>query len=204
MKNIKPNGWIKKFLNTQINGLTGNIKACGFPFDEVSWGKPDIETDCENPSWWVYEQTAYAFDGLTRTAILLNDKTKLEEVKQTIYFVLNNADKDGYLGPKFLKDNSRAIDTVDARWNRWPHVVFFRALMAYYDYSHDENIIKAITRHYLESEYDFSYGREVLNIEIMLSVYGVTKDNRLLDLAVKTYNDYNNACSAEFLFNKNI
>ncbi len=195
MRRIKPNGWIRNFLNTQMHGLTGNIRACGFPFDEVSWGKPDVETDCENPSWWVYEQTAYAFDGLTRTAILLDDKNKLEEVKRTIYYVLNNADKDGYLGPKFLKDNSRCIETIDARWNRWPHVVFFRALIAYYDFSKDDNIIKAITRHYLESEYDYSYGREVLNAEIMLLVYGITRNEGLLRLALKTYKDYNERCS---------
>ena len=46
-----------------------------------------------------------------------------------INYVLDHADPDGYLGPEFLKAHSEL--------NRWPHVVFFRALIADYEKTHD-------------------------------------------------------------------
>ena len=39
---IAVNGYLKSFLQTQLNGLTGHIEMAGYPFDRVEWGKPDI------------------------------------------------------------------------------------------------------------------------------------------------------------------
>lgn len=186
MKRVIPQGHIKEFLKLQLEGLTGHMYAAGYPFDLVEWGKPDIIVDNENPSWWVYEQVAYWMDGALRCGIALEQQSVITQIAQMIYNVIANADEDGYLGPKFLKETDG--------WNRWPHVVFFRACMALYEYNQDENILVALSKHYLMHHVDFSNYRDVLNVEIMLWLYGKNNDERLLNLAQKTYLDYNAKC----------
>lgn len=182
---VQPNAWIKTFLETQLSGLTGHIEQAGFPFDVVRWGaNPDYQKDNGgNPGWWVYEQTAYWVDGLVRCAILLEDQEYLDRARNMIFDVFENADEDGYLGPKFLKENKP--------WNRWPHVVFFRACMALYEATEEEVILEKLTAHYLNSRADYSRGRDIYNIEIMLWLYGKTKQKELLDYAEESYRSYN-------------
>lgn len=185
---IKAKGWIGEFLNRQTEGLTGHIEAAGYPFDEQFWG---TDKKGDGYAWWAYEQTGYWIDGFTRCAILLDDKKGIKRAEKIIYGVLNNADKDGYLGPAFLK----TPDAVEAY--RWPHVVFFRACMALYEYNGDQKIIDALHDHYINCPYDYSRGRDVLNVEIMLFAYKFTKDNRLLELAENNYRKYNELCNED-------
>lgn len=188
---IQPNGWVRTFLETQLDGLTGHLEEAGFPFDVVRWGtNPDYQKDNGgNPGWWVYEQTAYWVDGLTRCALLLNNQEYLAKVRKIISDVFDNADEDGYLGPKFLKENKP--------WNRWPHVVFFRACMALHEYTQEAMILDKLTAHYLNSRVDYSRGRDIYNIEIMLWLYGKTGNKALLEYAVESYAAYNkNAAGA--------
>lgn len=187
MKNfkIKPCGHLYSFLQTQMEGLTGNIEAAGYPFDRHVWDDPDfVPLKANYASWWAYEQTAYWIDGFTRTAILLGDEKAIKKASDIIYSVINNPDEDSFLGSKLLKNNG---DTV----YRWPYVVFFRACMALYDYNKDEKIPSAIAAHYLNGTYDYSDNRDVFNVEIMLWAYGITNDKRLLDLAESSYAEYN-------------
>lgn len=199
--NIQPNAWVKTFLETQLEGLTGHIEHAGFPFDVVRWGaKVDYQKDNGgNPGWWVYEQTAYWVDGLMRCALLLDNQEYLNQAKEIIYDVFENADEDGYLGPKFLKENKA--------WNRWPHVVFFRACMALYEYTEDPVILDKLTAHYLNNRVDYSQGRDIYNIEIMLWLYKKTKNNLFLDYAKESYLCYNEIsaddnCDAQALSDK--
>ena len=187
MKNfkIKPCGHLYSFLQTQMDGLTGNIEAAGYPFDRHVWDDPDfVPLKANYASWWAYEQTAYWIDGFTRTAILLGDEKAIKKASDIIYSVINNPDEDSFLGSKLLKNNG---DTV----YRWPYVVFFRACMALYDYNKDEKIPSAIAAHYLNGTYDYSDNRDVFNVEIMLWAYGITNGKRLLDLAESSYAEYN-------------
>lgn len=191
MERILPNGWLEEFLKRQMSGLTGHIEQCGYPFDREWWGTDNCSgakgtNEIENSDWWTYEQTAYWLDGFVCCAVLLRDKDAINRAKKIVYKVIDSADSDGYLGPRFLKQT--------AGWNRWPHVVFFRACMALYEYTHDEKIVSAIHRHYIGSPCDYSLFRDVYNVEIMLWLYKITKDEQLLVLAEKSYLDYNEKC----------
>ena len=178
----------KEFLQKQMNGLTGHIEVACYPFDSVEWGQADnIGKDSLygwGDTWWAYEQTAYWVDGYTRCAIALNDKELLKRTEKMIYNVLNNADEDGYLGPKFLKD-------IQGGSTRWAHVVFFRAVMALYGYNGDETILEKMTKHYLGYPVDYASGRNILNVEMMLWLYERTGNAELLRLAEENYARYN-------------
>ena len=192
MVRIKPYGYLRDFLRTQMRGLTGHIEQCGAPFDSEWWGTDNTSgaqesgIEAERSGWWDYEQTAYWIDGFIRCAILLQDKEALRRAEEIIYKVIDNPDESGYLGPKFMKETTG--------WNRWPHVVFFRACMALYEYNQDTKIVNAITRHYLESACDYSVLRDVMNVEIMLWLYNINKNEKLLKLAKENYDRYNENC----------
>ncbi len=188
IKQIKPQGWLKSFLEDQKNGLTGHLEVAGYPFDRVGWDRFDVDTtkSNENPGWWAYEQTGYWLDGMERLAELIDDRKLKNQAAKSFDYVLENADPDGYLGPKLLKDSDG--------WNRWPHVVFFRALMAKYSATGNKSLLDAVCRHYLEGNWGHGTGRDVINVEIMLWAYLKSGDERLLALAEKAFADYNAQC----------
>ncbi len=179
---ITARGHLKSFLQTQLDGLTGHPEVAGYPFDRVEWGQPDYVADNDLPQWWVYEQTAYWVDGLTRCAIALDDEAALERASRIIYRVIDHPDTDGYLGPRILKTTPSA---------RWPHVVFFRACLALYEHNRDRRIIQAIKRHYLDCPFSYDKFRDILNAEIMLRIYLVDQDPELLKLAEDTLDHFN-------------
>ncbi len=182
---VYPEGWLKTFLQTQANGLTGHLEEAGYPFDSVSWAKSDapMQAHAENPGWWVYEQTAYQLDGLERTALLLRDETLREKAETILKAVIEHPDEDGYLGPLFLKESDG--------WMRWPHVVFFRALMARYSAAPDAALLQAVVNHYLNGSCRFDRFRDVMNVEILLWAYHHTGDERLLSMAQEQCCSYN-------------
>ena len=188
IRKIKPQGWLKVFLEDQKDGLTGHLEVAGYPYDCIGWDRFDVDTtkSTDNPSGGAYEQTGYWIDGMERLAELLDDRKLKTKAAKSFDYVLENADPDGYLGPKLLKDSEG--------WNRWPHVVFFRAMMAKYSATGDKKLLDAVCRHYLEGKWGHGTGRDVINVEIMLWAYRESGDERLLALAEKAFADYNAQC----------
>ena len=199
---VKATGWLKKYLDTQAKGLTGNMDKIGGPFVDRYWGNyaaknmEDAEDvflggmKAEKVSWVPFEQTAYWIDGMIRCGYLSSNKELTEKAKKFIYDAIETADADGYIGPVFLKD-----DTV------WAHVVFFRAMMAEYTASHNEEVLEALKKHFLRAPlsdvYDKYAGgptigmRNVADVEIALWIYGQTGDERFLHMAEESYQRFN-------------
>ena len=177
---IKPQGWLLKYIETQMDGLTGHMEQAGFPFDRKFWGEDEIPPFRSTRFWWPFEQTAYHIDGYVRAAVLLGDPVYISKAEKMIYPVLEKADADGYIGPKELKD-------IEEECTRWPHVIFFRACLALYEYNKDEKIVEALTRHYLGYPVDYSEIRNVYNVEIMLELYRINGNKALLDMAWDAY-----------------
>lgn len=174
-----PTGWLRTYLNNQMSGLTGHIEKAGFPFNCQFWGAETLP-HYKSTFWWPFEQTAYHIDGYVRTAVLLRNGAQLAKARRMIFSVLDHPDTDGYLGPAELK-------ACTGRCDRWPHVVFFRACLALYEYDKDQRIPDALTRHYLGCPTDHSNYRNALNIEIMLALYAINGNQQLLDMAIDTY-----------------
>ena len=186
IRGIQPEGWLRVYLETQRNGLTGNMEVGQWPFDTDGWAGPG-PIEITNPDygghrWIPYESTAYMIDGMARCGYLLNDSFLIEKAKKHIDYVLEHPDSDGYLGPQVLKEN--------LWWYRWPHAVFFRAMATHHSATGDTRVLPALTKHYLAETSPHTGRRDLCNIEAMLWTYDRTGDRRLLDLAVKAFENY--------------
>jgi len=155
---IEPEGWLRRYLEVQRDGLTGHLEHAKFPFDTGGWNRTDVKNR-GGDAWWPYEQTGYWFDGMVRCAYLLRDPALLAKALRPIRFVLARPDRDGYLGPAFMKGPKG--------WLRWAHAVFFRAVMAHHSATGDRAILRKLTRHYLSKTAPHTDGRDVCNVEIL-------------------------------------
>ena len=190
---IEPEGWLRRWLETQRDGLTGHLEAAGYPFNTPGWASPRVVTRGFE-DWAPYEQNAYWVDGMIRCGRLLGDPFLIAKARKQINYVLARPDRDGYLGPAFLKKEMPLTPDLNI-WldgiKRWSHAVFFRALMAEYSATGDERIVKALKKHYLNGTCSHSCHRNVCNVEPILWTYDRTGDPRLLEHAVEAYEAHN-------------
>ena len=179
-----PRGWLRRWLEQQRNGLTSHLEVAGPPFDSKLWACPHLPYRKGASPWWPYEQTAYWVDGLTRCGLALEDPELLRRAQEQIDYVLEHADRDGYLGPKSCKPAMPA--------GRWPHVIFFRALIAWYQHTGDPRIPLALARHYTESPHNHADHRDVCNIEIMCWLAETLNEPRFAQQAEAIWEAYQN------------
>ena len=171
-KDIKPNGWLAEYLERQISGLTGNIEKAGSPFntEESVWASKTNATE-----WYPYEQQGYWIDGALRTAYEVDNAPLKQKVRDILYKSIELAEKDGgYIGPDCLKPE-KVEGYRKQKYIRWPHSVYFRALMAEYENTGDEKILEALCNHYKNDEF-FYRGRNVCSVECLAWLYKKTGD----------------------------
>lgn len=181
IEGMKAEGWMKEALTTQRNGLTGHIQVAGAPFDKEGWGDA---TQKKMDRWEDFEQTGYWADGVLRCGYLIDDPELTQRVKEWIDFQIDHPKEDGFIGPELH--------------NLWPHVVFFRVIMAEYSRNPSPKIIKALSNHYKNAarsqtliktggpEWDFNE-RTMLHIEMLCWLYQQTNDAFFIEKAENTY-----------------
>lgn len=181
IEGIKAEGWIKEVLTTQRNGLTGHIQVAGAPFDKEGWGDAAQK---KMDRWEDFEQTGYWADGALRCGYFIDDQELVRRVKEWVDFQIDHPKEDGFIGPDLH--------------NLWPHVVFFRVIMAEYSRNPSPRIVKALSNHYKNAarsqtliktggpEWDFNE-RTMLHIEMLCWLYQQTNDSFFIDKAEDTY-----------------
>lgn len=181
IEGMKAEGWMKEVLTTQRNGLTGHIQVAGAPFDKEGWGDA---TQKKMDRWEDFEQTGYWADGALRCGYLIDDPELTQRVKEWVDFQIDHPKEDGFIGPELH--------------NLWPHVVFFRVIMAEYSRNPSPKIIKALSNHYKNAarsqtliktggpEWDFNE-RTMLHIEMLCWLYQQTNDAFFIEKAENTY-----------------
>ncbi len=184
---IKPRGWLRSFLERQRDGLTGHLEVAGYPFDTEGWRRDTLPRGQGTlASWWPFEQYGYWIDGMVRCGLLLDDAGLLRRARRQIDHVLAHPDRDGYLGPSLLK----TLTTGERPSERWPHAVFFRAVMADYDARPSRGTLDRMARHYLSNTAPHDATRNVCNVEQMAWLYAQTGRRALLDEAVRNYEGF--------------
>lgn len=126
---IKPRGWLKRQLEIQAEGLSGNL-------DKI-W--PDIKS-----SAWIggdkegWERVPYWLDGFIPLAYLLENEDMIARAKKYIDAIVSFQKPDGWICP--CKDKEReAYDT-------WAVQLITKTLTVYYQCSKDEKIPDVIYR----------------------------------------------------------
>ena len=178
---VAPQGWLKAYLETQRDGLTGHLDEMGgFPYGHTGWGDSSI-TATEAESWWPWEQSGYWLDGMLRCGLLLGDDFLIQKARQHLRYDLEHPGEDGFIGPDFLRQPDKE--------NRWPHVVYFRAIKAEYEATGDKRILEAVRDHFLSDldTYSYHHVREACNIEHLLWVGTALNDARLIHAAETIY-----------------
>jgi len=176
LTSIEPEGWLRRQLEIQANGLTGHL-------DEF-W--PDLEAN----SGWLggngesWERGPYYLDGLLPLAYELHDPRLLAKAHRWVEWTLTHQRPDGAIGP---------VRNTD--W--WPNMVMLKVLTQYQEASGDPRVIPLMTRYFryqaqrmaaqpLHEWAAYLWGDEVLSV---LWLYNRTGESWLLDLARQLHDE---------------
>jgi hypothetical protein len=174
LTSVKPQGWLKRQLQIQANGLSGHI--------EELW--PDLGPNSgwlggKGESW---ERGPYYLDGLVPLAYLLDDAALIARAKKWVEWTIVNQRADGSIGPASNKD-----------W--WPRYVMLKVLTQYQEATGDPRVIPLMQRYFsyqaarLDSEplKEWAIVRWQDEALTILWLYNRTSDPKLLDLVRKLH-----------------
>jgi len=157
---IKPSGWIKDQMQKDMAGFVGNLdqlvpELMKEPiYDSGRLHKQSKARDLgnlksgdaageEQYKWWNSETQSNWWDGYIRNALLLDDKKAVEKVKNYVDHILASQDEDGYLG---IYDKEMRYKFSSENGELWSKTTLYRGLLAYYEYTHEDKVWKALIR----------------------------------------------------------
>lgn len=126
---IKPQGWLKKQLEIQAAGLSGNLDKIWPDIKESKWIGGDRE------GW---ERVPYWLDGFIPLAYLLDDKDMKARVKKYIDAIIAGQKEDGWICP--------CTDEERSTYDVWALFLMTKVLVVYADCSADDRVEECIYR----------------------------------------------------------
>lgn len=120
---IKPDGWIKRQLEIQAAGLSGNLDKVWRDIRDAAWIGGDAD------GW---ERVPYWLDGFIPLAYLLEDDELIARGKKYIDAIIEHQKPDGWICPCAEED----IPNYDT----WAVQLISKTLLVYYECSGDERI----------------------------------------------------------------
>jgi len=179
---IRPGGWVRKNLELQRDGLTGNL-------GEISvWlSKSDNAwLNKEGKGKYGWEELPYWLKGYANIGYMLKDQKMIDESKFWIEAVLKNQRESGDFGP--------AVEKGEGKRDLWTNMPMLWCLQSYYEYSKDPRVIDLMTKYFkweltipddkfLEDYWENSRGGD--NLYSVYWLYNITGEPFLLDLASK-------------------
>ena len=179
---FKPAGWLRKQLDLQRAGLTGNLGEISIWLSKTdnAW----VSKDGKGKYGW--EELPYWLKGYGDIAYMLNDPKMIKDTKFWINAVLNNQRPDGDMGPVITKRNGNR--------DLWANMPMIWCLRSYYEYSHDQRVITCLTNYfkwlqaYPDNKFLKDYWENSRGGDYLVSIYwlyNITGDKFLLDLATK-------------------
>jgi hypothetical protein len=178
---IKAGGWLKKALELQRDGLTGNLGEISIWLSKTN----NAWLNKEGKGEYGWEELPYWLKGYANIGYMLGDKKMIAEAKFWIDAVLNNQRDNGDFGPAVEHKGNRDL---------WTNMPMLWCLQSYYEYSKDPRVIPFMTKYFkyqlslpdnklLEDYWENSRGGD--NITSVYWLYNRTGDKFLLDLASK-------------------
>ena len=198
---IRPEGWLRQYLERQRDGLTGHL-------GEISaWlEKGNNAWLCEGGDHG-WEEVPYWLKGYGDLAYLLDDEAMIAETQRWIEGALASRRPDGYFGPINERNGKREL---------WAQMIMLWCLQSYYEHSEDPRVLELMTAYFhwqltvpdeqfLEDFWENSRGGDNLLSAIWL--YNRTGDPELLKLMEKLHRntaDWTNPATLPNWHNVNI
>ena len=120
---IKPKGWLRRQLEIQAEGLSGNLDKIWPDIKNSAWIGGDKE------GW---ERVPYWLDGFIPLAYLLEDEDMIERAKKYIDAIVLSQKPDGWICP--------CTDEQRKTYDTWAVQLISKTLTVYYQCSGDERI----------------------------------------------------------------
>ena len=124
---IKPQGWLKKQLEIQANGLNGNLDKIWPDVKDSKWIGGDRE------GW---ERVPYWLDGFIPLAFLLDDKDMQNRAKKYVDKIIEGQCDDGWICPCSQEDRRF--------YDMWGLFIILKALVVWQDCSGDDRIEEVV------------------------------------------------------------
>lgn len=195
---IKPTGWLKDWATDAAKGITGHLdeyvdvfkhgwKGYGFKARGVN----------EDGTGWPLEQCSYWLDGAVKLGYILHDTTLIRKTSSRLDLVVNGVLNGG---ESFVYWKPKSI--VNDDFNNWGHGLMGRALVSYYQATHDPKILQALVKVYqvfpikfpLDSTIHMSRG--ATNIDAMTETYLMSGKEAILD-SIIAYSKKNSIINEE-------
>lgn len=178
---IQPEGWLKKQLELQKDGLNGHL-------GEISaWLQKKDNAWLKTGGQWGWEEVPYWLRGYANLAYIVEDEKMLNEAKFWIESILKSQREDGNFGPMHLNNGKQDF---------WPNMIVLWIMQSYYEYSKDERVIDFMTKYcnYLltvpDEDFLYSYwenSRGGDNLWSVVWLYNRTGNKKLLALGEKIH-----------------
>ena len=192
---IQPRGWVKKYLELQRDGLSGQL------------GEVSAWLEKKNNAWFVegahngWEEAPYWLRGYSNLSYILQDKKMLAETDTWIKAIMKSVKPDGYFGP---------VNERDGRRELWANMLALQILQDYYDYSGDKKVLDVMKGYfqwelnYPEDKFLKDYWENSRGGDNLLSViwlYNRAPEPWMLDLIHKIHRCTANWCQSTNLPN---
>ena len=141
---VQPYGWLKQRCDLALKGITGHLDEYSV-VHKKGWLGEKVEAigSNEDGTGWLLEQSAYWLDGAVRLAYMTNDNMLIRKVESRldsiVQGVLNGGETFIYW---------KGADAVNNNFNSWAHSHIARALIAYYQATGKDKVLKALCKVY--------------------------------------------------------
>ena len=126
---IKPEGWLRRQLEIQASGLSGNLDKIWPDVRDSAWIGGDRE------GW---ERVPYWLDGFIPLAYLLDDKDMKARAARYIDAIIERQKEDGWICP--------CSDEEREKYDVWAFFLIGKVFALYFDFSRDERVYDALYR----------------------------------------------------------
>ncbi|MGN1444649.1 MAG: beta-L-arabinofuranosidase domain-containing protein [Eubacteriales bacterium] len=130
---LKPTGWLRKQLQIQADGLSGNLDKVWPDVRDSAWIGGDRE------GW---ERVPYWLDGFIPLAYLLEDEDRIARAKRYMDAIMDAQAPDGWLCP--CKPEERG------NYDTWAALLMCKVLSVYADCSGEERAVDCLRRALLQ------------------------------------------------------
>jgi DUF1680 family protein len=224
---IKPEGWIKNQMQNDLNGFVGQLDSIvpDLMNDPIYYERlhknsklkdlgnlkaGDAEGE-EQYKWWNSETQSNWHDAYIRNVLLLENPSGRIKVKEYVDKILSSQDEeDGYLG---IYDRNLRFSFKTENGELWSKTTLYRGLLAYYEFTHDEKVWKALVKavdnvmanysvnasnpFYAGKQFSGGVAHGLTFTDICDKMYKITNEDKYRQYALFLYTNFSDNFSSE-------